>query len=340
MTAIPEPMQSIQSLIDDFHASHQEPPRFHLGASTLGHHCDRWLWLNFRWAVIEQFEGRILRLFRRGQNEEAVVVRDLRSIGMDVQATGAAQSRVDFGSHISGSIDGIIRSGVPEAPKKPHVLEIKTHSKKSFDDLEKNGVQKSKPMHWTQMQVYMYGLDIDRALYCAVCKDDDRIYTERVRLNKEAAEKAIARGQRIALSNRIPEPCPGAAPDWYQCKFCPAYQFCHQGNLSKEVNCRTCGHVVPMTDSTWHCTKHQDVIPKEYQLKGCDWHVMNTYLVPWKTKDSDSEWHVVFDVDGTPVKNGYGEINSEALTRNLSFAMSDDPFLKAAREKMGAKVVG
>ena len=66
----------------------------------------------------------MLRLFRRGQNEESVVVSDLRAIGVDVQATGASQSRVKFDCHVSGSVDGIIESGLPESPKKRHILEI------------------------------------------------------------------------------------------------------------------------------------------------------------------------------------------------------------------------
>jgi len=48
---------SIQELIDKSHESRQEPPRSHLGASMLGHPCDRWLWLSFRWAVVDGVQG-------------------------------------------------------------------------------------------------------------------------------------------------------------------------------------------------------------------------------------------------------------------------------------------
>ncbi len=226
---IPESEHSIVALIDKHHESLAEPPRPHMGCSQLGHPCDRWLWLSFRWAVQEQFPGRILRLFRRGQMEEATIVSDLRAIGLDVRGTtGGKQTRVDFGAHVSGSLDAIIERGVPEAPKARHIAEFKTHSKKSFDEMVKDGVEKSKPQHWVQMQVYMHGTEIDRALYVAVCKDDDRIYTERVKYDKAAAEKAIERGQRITLADRMPEPI-STDPSWYQCKFCPAYGIvCHR----------------------------------------------------------------------------------------------------------------
>ena len=171
--------------IDKYHADSNELPRTHMGASILGHDCDRYLWLHFRWAVIEQFPGRVRRLFRRGHNEEATIVADLRAVGVDIRATSDSQARISFGSHIGGSVDGIIEKGLPESPHKRHIAEFKTHSKKSFDDLERHGVQKLKPMHWAQMQLYMLGTKIDRAAYIAVCKDDDRLYVERVRYEQK-----------------------------------------------------------------------------------------------------------------------------------------------------------
>ena len=61
------------------------------------------------------------------------MVADLRRIGCEVDAEeNGKQHRVDFGNHLSGSMDGIIRSGLPASPK-PHILEIKTHSDKSFE---------------------------------------------------------------------------------------------------------------------------------------------------------------------------------------------------------------
>ena len=191
MTALPPPQNSASVLIDRHHEANAEPPRPHMGCSLLGHPCDRYLWLSFRWASQEQFSGRMLRLFRRGQNEESVVVSDLRAIGVDVQATGASQSRVNCDCHVSGSVDGIIESGLPESPKKRHILEIKTYNRKSFDKLTKDGVQKTKFQHYVQMQLYMLGIGIDRAFYIAICKDSDEIYTERIRFDKELAEKYL-----------------------------------------------------------------------------------------------------------------------------------------------------
>ncbi len=122
-----------------------DAPRYHLGASSIGDSCDRKIWFAFRWINQEDFDGRMLRLFRRGQLEEQQVVNDLRNAGMKVadidQKTKKQYNFAD--GHFAGSMDGIIDQGVPDALLKSHVLEIKTHSLKSFASLEKDGVEKS-----------------------------------------------------------------------------------------------------------------------------------------------------------------------------------------------------
>jgi hypothetical protein len=301
MAPIPEPQRTIRSLIDAQHEKSAELPRPHMGASQLGHHCERWLWLSFRWAVIEKFPGRIRRLFRRGHEEEKNFISDLEMIGVKFENH---QEYIDFGGHVGGSTDGTINSGVPGAERTRHVAEFKTHSEKSFSDLQKKGVLESKPMHWAQMQLYMLGTRIDRALYVAVCKNDDQLYTERVNFDKEAAEKLLQRGKRLAKSERMPEPI-STDPSWYQCKFCAAHSFCHETKLTKEVNCRTCAHATPEDDSSWSCARWESAnIPVEWQHKGCDSHVLHPDLVPWQRKPSNDSHEAVYEIGGKDIRNG------------------------------------
>ena len=293
--------QSVAAMIDAAHEARPSKPRPHMGASMLAHPCDRWLWLSFRWAVQPVFPGRILRLFRRGHREEDMIIADLRAAGIRVRNLGS-QERVDFGSHVSGSIDAIIDGGIPDAPNTVHIGEFKTHALKSFNTMVNNGVEKAKPEHYGQMQVYMHGTGIDRALYLAVCKDDDRIYTERLQYRPEVAEKLIERGKRLALAERMPEPI-STDPSWYQCRFCPANEFCHESKLTDHVNCRTCAHSTPMADSTWHCARYDSTIEVEYQHEGCPSHTLHPDLVPWPMKDSGVDFVAVYDIDGEDVSN-------------------------------------
>lgn len=341
MAAIPEPQHDTAALIDQHHEAKQDPPRPHLGGSLLGHPCERWLWLSFRWAVQERFPGRIKRLFRRGQNEEDIVVSDLKAIGVKVTHTGKNQMRLDFGKHVAGSVDGICEDGVPMGGMQPHLLEIKTHALKSFDDLCAKGVEASKPQHWAQMQVYMHGAGVERALYFAVCKNDDRIYTERVKYDKAATLKLIERGHRVTMAERMPDPL-STDPSWYQCKFCPAHAFCHEGQPTQHVNCRTCAHATPMPHSTWRCERHDaDNIPEDFQRQGCDDHVLHPDLVPWGWKPSDDPNEAVYVINGVDVRNGHADAYVFASSELIANpAGCTDALAGKVRRTFGAKVTG
>jgi len=331
MPEIPPPLHTITARIDAAHEQRQEPPRPHLGCSIAGHHCERWIWLSFRWASIERFPGRVLRLFRRGQNEEVTIAEDLRLAGIYVTDD---QKRVSWGGHVSGSIDGIA-TGVT---KRPHLVEMKTHSLKSFKDLVKQGVQKSKPQHYGQMQLYMLGLGLERALYVSICKDDDTYYTERVHFDEEYAKKLLQKVTRLSLQNEMPPPI-STDPSWYQCKFCPAHDFCHKSKLTKEVNCRTCAHSTPREDGTWHCEVWKDTIPVEAQRTGCDAHVLHPDMVPWRLlPDQSTDTVAAYEVDGKVVLNGQDNILSRELVANAS-ACTDEQVLKI-REDFEGEIKG
>jgi hypothetical protein len=335
---IPEAENSIESLVYKTYEQGQEPPRSHMGVSQLGHPCERFLWINFRWVVTEKFQGRILKLFARGHREEAFVVSDLRRSGINVEAIGENQSRVSFGSHVSGSADGIV-SLLPNGYTKKAVLECKTHSDKSFKDMVKNGLEKSKPMHWVQCHIYAYGLKLERILYYAVNKNDDSVYTEWVHLDKDLAQKYVTRGQRIALDDRMPPPL-STDPSWFECKFCPAHAFCHKAETPKEFGCRSCAHATPKEDSTWRCEKHKaDDIPLTFQRKGCESGTIHPDIVPWRytANDDYTVWHTPFGdiANGKPDANVYSA--SEILANPQACATGETDKFRAL---FNARVVG
>ena len=113
-----------------------------LGASLIGRPCERALWMTFRWVEAKKFSGRMLRLFKRGQREEAEFIEELRGIGAtvwDKDENGKQWTVSACNGHFGGSLDGVA-TGLPEAPKTVAVLEFKTHSSKSFADLVKNAM--------------------------------------------------------------------------------------------------------------------------------------------------------------------------------------------------------
>lgn len=63
---------------------HPSEHRNHLGISEIGKPCSRFIFYKFRWMMLEEFDGRMRRLFARGHREEERYVNYLERIGCKV----------------------------------------------------------------------------------------------------------------------------------------------------------------------------------------------------------------------------------------------------------------
>ncbi|MFO0992590.1 MAG: oxidoreductase [Hyphomicrobiales bacterium] len=304
MAPAPRPSPTVEAIFAAYEADAEDGFRAHLGASEIGKECRRALWLSFRWAQSPTFSGRILRLFETGKREEERLIRNLRRIGvtmLDVDPeTGRQWSVSAHGGHFGGSLDGVAK-GIPEAPITWHVVEFKTHSIKSFIELKKNGVREAQASHFAQMQVYMHLTGLTRALYLAVCKDTDEIYSERVPVDPDFAEGLLAKAKAIIDASqplaRISED-----PSWWQCGMCRHHALCHEG-AAAERNCRTCLHSTPI-DGGWQCERHGHMLSVAQQRQGCLQYLTIPDLVPGKVIDVGDDRVVYRLNDGTEWVDG------------------------------------
>ena len=252
--------------------------RDHLGCSGLGRKCERQIWYSWRWYARPDFDGRILRLFRRGHLEEEQLVIDLEAAGITVSAEtedGEQWRASALWGHLGGSIDFALL-GLKEMPTIWHLGECKTHSKKSFEDLEKKGVQKSKPVHYAQTIIYMELFGFTHSAYFAICKDDDRIYLERYRADKYYAGELLEKAERIIKSTEEPARISDDA-DYYLCRWCDAREVCH-GIYRPFKSCRSCRYGKPILDGDngrWECSQHRREIGPEEQRKACSKYTQN-----------------------------------------------------------------
>lgn len=300
-----------------------ELPRVYLGASICSHECDRYLWLYFRGAVVETHEGRMYRLFDRGRREEEVFANDLRSIGCTVwtvdPSTNEQFAVSAFGGHFRGHLDGVCQ-GLPEAPKTPHVVEMKTHCDSSFRKLARCGVREAKPMHYGQMQVYMGMMSLTRALYIAVNKDNDELWTERVEFDPKFFKATMLRMRRI-ISTSTTQRCATRPDDW-RCKTCPARTACwHDGTATfypghNYIDCRSCCHATAddKGDGHWSCAKgHNCVIGRDC---ACRDHVALPDMVAHESVESDDRDTLTYVLaNGEKVTNGRGGFSSWELAK-------------------------
>lgn len=279
---IPKQKTTIQIIDSTIEADQKEEHRAHLGGSLIGHSCMRHIWYKFRWYKKEKFSGRMLRLFKRGHDEENFFGDILKVAGVKLFHVKPNPQKRFFmiGGHFSCELDGIAEN-VPEAPKTPHVLEFKTYNQKSFLSLigetETNYkklrdtvsfqacTEANKPRHWAQMQVGMGMSGLTRALYLAVNKNDDCLAQERVRFDKDAFERLVQKAETVIFTTVKP-PRISDRPSWHECRMCEFHGICH-GNEQPEKNCRTCRYSHAKEDGTWFCVIRGTTLAEEHQRK-------------------------------------------------------------------------
>jgi len=354
---IPQTSEVVQKIYD-WHKrlGDAEPERGYLGASIIGHECDRFLWYNFRQCVSRDFSGRLYRLFETGDLAEPRFVKELRGIGCTVHEVDAETGKqfevTALGGHFSGHMDGV-GQGIPGAPSTWHVLEFKTHNAKSFAKLQKDGVKKSKPQHHAQMQVYMGLNKMKRALYLAVNKDTDELYAERVRFDSTEYDRLMDRAERIIRSVNTP-PRMADRPDDFRCRFCDAKELCW-GTSDVAVplpnkSCRTCCHATPEIDdgetwARWSCAHHKrDLSPSEQQ-RACDSHLLLPGLVGFAdVADAGEDWIEFHNhSDGAVWRHSHGADGSTWTTDELMAApgpLVGDSKLAQVKATFDAQVVG
>lgn len=279
MTKIPTKI-TVKILDEALEATQENKHRPHLGASLIGHPCSRHIWYSFRWHKKEKFQGRMLRLFQRGHEEEGRFAEWLRRGGLTVSnVKPEPQLRYTIPTgHFSGEIDGLV-TGLAECPNTPHVLEFKTYSHKSFLKLigltEKEYKEKrdkqcfiadtknNAPRHYAQMQAGMGMSGYKKAFYLAVNKNDDCIAYERLSFSQTYYDNLVDKASGI-IHLDIPPPKISTQRSFFECRFCKFSEICH-GDEAPERNCRTCRNSKPNYQNDWDCMKFKKPLTTEQQ---------------------------------------------------------------------------
>jgi len=261
-------------------AEQEREHRKHLGASILGRRCAREIWYSFRWAAMELFNGKMLRLFDRGQREEERFAEWLRKAGATVWTHDERQPRKPdgtfpqyrisgWGGHFGGSLDGV-GINIPDLPPGvPFLCEFKTHGDSSFKSLEKEGLCDSKPEHFAQCQTYMFRMGLPWALYLGINKNTDAIFPELIQANPAEGQRLFNRAGMI-IQSETPPPKAATSPNAikYVCKFCFFKKICHE-NAPPERNCRTCQMSRMADGGKWVCGLFNTELTVAAQHAGC-----------------------------------------------------------------------
>lgn len=275
----PKDRETLEELISEdvnFYCEtyYEQGHRTHLGASGLGEACWRKLWYSFRWVKEEKFDGRMMRLFNVGHSAEPRFVAYLRGIGFEVREFDEDGKQFKISGamgHYGGSLDGMCKAPARYQLSEDLVLlnEFKTNGTGSaFDKVDKEGVAKAKPMHYSQMSQYGYKYGLRFGLYMIENKNDSQITFKIVELDWNLGAQLEKKATDIVFSKE-PPPRISENPALQSCQWCHFQGICHKGE-QPEKNCRSCRNASPVENAEWFCSAHNSNIPSDFIRKGCD----------------------------------------------------------------------
>lgn len=219
---------------------HAKPKRDYLGASILGHKCERYSWYQFNHAdKAEPIAYKGLYAIADGHATEQVIKYRLRLVpGIKIwDIDEETKDQIGFvDGKFAGHVDGIIL-GLLQAPTRPHIFEAKACNEKKFNELQKCKDQygeKASLENWdftfyVQAQVYMGKLELDRHyLICATPGGRDMMSC-RTDFDKTFYENMLRKKDRILAAKTPPERI-SEQKSFYICKFCNFREFCWQEN--------------------------------------------------------------------------------------------------------------
>lgn len=292
MTAINHAIDPTLAALDVLHgqASGSDAPRRYLGASQIGDPCARKLWYGFRHALPRTISASGYRAIKDGYHGEMVMINWLRSLpGIDLWTSDpdAPDSQIGFAAvagHFRGHVDGVI-SGLYQAPKTPHVWEMKVCNEAKFNKLVKLIAQhgeKAALLHWdeiyyAQAQIYMQQLELTRHYLTVATPGNRQLVSCRTVYRATDAKALLKKAETIITAERPPLKL-SDNPSWYVCKFCDVHALCH-GQAMPAVNCRTCAHSTARMDESapWTCELSQPSIHGDQT--GCDHHAYHPDLL-------------------------------------------------------------
>ena len=342
MAAIPQPSNTTGAAIHAHHAARvaAEKARDYLGWSALGDECERALWYGFRWAGAKQIDGRLARLFDTGHREEARLLDELRALGYEVwdrDERGQQFGVSSVNGHLRGHADAVVR-GLPEAPKTPHLVDVKTIKAKKFDELLKKGMRAMYPKYIAQGLGYCGHMKLDRAAFIFVCKDDDRIHVERFEFDQAEFDKLEAKARRIIFAASPPMRL-SDDPAWFACKFCDFHAVCH-GDAMPAVNCRTCAHATPVEqEGAWICERGDSAIQQPREAHTCHLFIPPLLAALGEPIDGDDESVTYRAKSGATFTNGRAPGFSSVEIRTNPAALTDPTVLAAKDAFPTARVV-
>lgn len=227
-----------------------------LGAGRVGHPmakapyergCERALWFEMKQYKSDRpFPAFLYRIFSMGHTAEQIVAENLRLAGFELITHDPQGKQFGFAigydsetgqARYKGFCDGVVTNG-PErigtetdniTLKYPFLWENKAVNDKKHDRFVSEGLEKSHPVYYAQMQQYLNFLNLyqNPGLITMLNRNTGELRPEFIRFNQRHCQAIIDRAARI-IEAKGPLVLERAADDYTKipCKWCDYQSHC------------------------------------------------------------------------------------------------------------------
>lgn len=265
------------------------PYRHHLGASIIGHPCDRYLFYSFRWFMTPTEPSRVVRIFDRGHREEVRMLNMLRATGLIISTTIGellttfglpvhvdsidtvrewgvnifkpyahdfdpnGQIKANMPPHLGGSMDAVLHVPAEYVQELGYLMpiECKTHAEKYYKATFKKDLRESQPKHYSQANAYGYYLNATHAFYYGENKNNEDLDMKIVPLRADIVKLLETRAKNI-VHTQDPKLIARTTEKW-MCKACTFAVVCAKNLPPTSRNCRSCANFHPKDGGGWAC---------------------------------------------------------------------------------------
>jgi hypothetical protein len=210
--------------------------RAYVGASAIGHECERAIQFEYAGAPKESdFGPETLRRFDSGHMGEELARAWFFDAGFKLvqrnQRNGERFRWTQLEDQFSGEPDGVFIDGpaIPDVTY-PAMWEHKYVGTKTFRDIGKNGLKKARHGYWMQCQINMayLGLTDSPTIFTVTCGDDGQQLHHLIEYDAEGAQMTSDKAVRIVTATKAEELLPRPFKDrsFYICKGCFFVERC------------------------------------------------------------------------------------------------------------------
>lgn len=204
----------------------KHPVRGHIAPATIGHTCERYIWLNKDYNGCTQLSLKQKRSMERKNTEKTLILDFIKSDEIQSFSVESISNSVS-GFHIMGFIDAILK----DSEGLRYILLIKTSGDKRFKEIKRHGINKIKYIWWVQAQVSMVLSKINSTIILVLNKNDESLYEEIIDIIPNVGQDFLKRASLIDGQKEMPQGILNFEKPPLECYECIFHKKCYSQNL-------------------------------------------------------------------------------------------------------------